>query len=192
MRKRQQEILAKSILMTDEREINLAECKLIERARQGDQAAYGALYQQHYRRIYALCLRLLSDTGLAEDALQGCFIQAWRKLEQYRQQASFTSWLHRIAVNECLGLRRKRRPWLLFSNDTAEHSGSVIKQQDSRYDLDKAIARLPLRPRQVLVLHDIEGYTHDQVAEILNIAQGTSKNQLHRARKQLKEWLRHD
>ncbi len=166
------------------------ESSLVASAREGDQAAYRDLYQCHHRRIYGLCLRLLGDRELAEDALQDSFVQAWRKLTQFREQAAFGSWLHRIAVNQCLGMQRRRKPWLVFS-DTMEPEVDVNRSgvEDSLQDLEKAIGRLPRRPRQVLVLHDIEGYTHGEVAGALGIAVGTSKTQLHRARKQLKEWL---
>lgn len=163
---------------------------LLDHARNGDQLAYHALYQAHHSRIYALCLRLLGDRELAEDALQDSFIQAWRKLSEFRNQAAFGSWLHRIAVNQCLGMHRKSRPWLVFSNTAQADTGRrTSEKEDIHIDLEWAISRLPQRPRQVLVLHDIEGYTHAEVADALNIAAGTSKAQLHRARKQLKEWL---
>lgn len=163
---------------------------LLDLARNGDHLAYRTLYQTHHSRIYALCLRLLGDRELAEDALQDSFIQAWRKLATFRNQAAFGSWLHRIAVNQCLGMRRKSRPWLVFSNTAQADTGCrTWVKEDIHIDLERAICRLPQRPRQVLVLHDIEGYTHAEVAAALHIAVGTSKAQLHRARKQLEEWL---
>ncbi len=177
-------------VMTIEPNSSPDENKLLESAREGDQAAYRDLYQCHHRRIYGLCLRLLGDRELAEDALQDNFVQAWCKLAQFREQAAFGSWLHRIAVNQCLGMQRRRKPWLVFSS-TTEPDVDVNRggPNDSLHDLEKAISQLPRRSRQVLVLHDIEGYTHGEVAEALGIAVGTSKTQLHRARKQLKEWL---
>jgi len=166
----------------------LNDALLLEHARNGDQLAYHALYQSHHSRIYALCLRLLGDRELAEDALQDSFIQAWRKLAQFRNQAAFGSWLHRIAVNQCLGMHRRSRPWLIFSNTAQpEPDHHASEKEGVHIDLECAIQRLPERSRQVLVLHDIEGYTHAEVASALHIAVGTSKTQLHRARKQLKE-----
>jgi RNA polymerase sigma-70 factor (ECF subfamily) len=124
--------------------------------------------------------------------LQNSFVQAWVKLHGFRSESSFGSWLRRIAVNECLTLQRKQRFWLSFSNDKVDAHAAEWRDDSAGTlnDLEQAIHSLPLRSRQVLVLHDIEGYTHEEVSEQLKMAVGTSKAQLHRARKRLQELLK--
>ena len=165
---------------------------LVERAQAGDVSAFAGLYQQHHRRIYALCLRMTADTGLAEDLTQDTFVQAWRNLGDYRGNARFSTWLHRIAVNAVLSLQRRHSPWLIWRRipmeDHPEPADPTLPP-DGMLDLENAIARLPMRARQVFVLVDIEGYSHQEAATTLDVAVGTSKAHLFRARSLLKEML---
>ena len=169
-----------------------SEHRWLEQAQAGDCQAFGVLYRIHHQRVYALCVRFLAERELAEDALQNSFVQAWRKLHSFRGESSFGSWLRRIAINQCLALQRKQRFWLLFSNDKVDVHPAVGVDESTGVvdDLERAVSSLPARSRQVLVLHDIEGYTHEEIAGQLKMAVGTSKAQLHRARKRLQELLK--
>ena len=168
---------------------------LVEKARNGDRAAFEMLYRRHRDRIYGLLWRLCgSDTALAEDLLQEAFVRAWNKLDSFRGDSRFSTWLHRLAVNVGLSDRRTR---LRRIGQESEFAGIVerlaIGEKDvyagDRMDLEQAISRLPERARTVLVLYDIEGYSHAEIAEIAGMAVGSSKAQLHRARKLVREEL---
>jgi len=166
---------------------------LVDRAIGGDFAAYERLYHRHVGRIYALCLRMTADPSGAEDLTQQAFIRGWERLETFRGDSEFAAWLRRIAINIVLSDRRSRDR---RSEHTVEDVDAVAAVRAPRpvpaggIDLDRAIAQLPERARAVFVLHDVEGYRHDEVAKLLDIAVGTSKTQLHRARRLLREALR--
>jgi RNA polymerase sigma-70 factor (ECF subfamily) len=164
---------------------------LISRAQAGDKAAYADLYRQHHRRIYALCLRMTSDKSRAEDLTQEAFIRAWQNLHLFRGESQFSTWLHRVAVNTVLTWQRKHGPWLrLFSSADEDTPDPVHHESPGTVrDLEGAMAQLPLRARQVFVLVDVEGYTHEEAADMLGITAGTSKSQLFRARQLLREKL---
>ncbi|MCI0436301.1 MAG: sigma-70 family RNA polymerase sigma factor [Gemmatimonadetes bacterium] len=171
----------------------MAEDGLVRRAQAGDRAAFDELYARHAGRVYALCLRMTADTAEAERLTQDAFVLAWRRLASFRGDSAFSSWLHRIAVNAVLedGRRTRRRRARV---DTVEDVACIERERDApwideRMDLERAIAGLPPGARAVLVLHDIEGYRHDEIAGLLGIATGTSKAQLHRARRLLRERL---
>lgn len=165
------------------------------RARNGDAAAFESLYRLHCDRVYALCWRLCGgDAALAEDIVQEAFVRAWRKLELFRGDSSFGTWMHRVAVNVALSDRRIRlrrvsreRPMDEVVERTAKGARDVTA--GLRQDLEQAIGRLPERARTVLVLYDIEGYRHAEIAAMTGMAVGSSKAQLHRARKMLREFL---
>ena len=168
---------------------------LARRARDGDTGAYEVLYRLHVARVHAVCLRLSGDGVRAKEMAQAAFVQAWRRLRQLRDDEAFSPWLHRIAANVALmGLRRRGRLWAREAgSDALEaleplHAGRATPVSE-RIDLERAIARLPHQARAVLVLHDIEGYRHEEIAVLLGIAVGTSKAHLHRARCQLREVL---
>jgi RNA polymerase sigma-70 factor, ECF subfamily len=166
------------------------EAEQVSAARDGDQAAFAMLYQDHVGRVHALCQRLLGDRGLAEEVTQECFLKAWRQLHGFREEARFATWMHRLAVNTVVSYQRRHGTWLGWrrqDSDAAEVADPASPAD--RLDLDAAIARLPARARQVFVLVDVEGYSHEQAADTLNIAIGTSKAQLHRARALLREML---
>lgn len=165
------------------------EWMLVERARSGDAAAFEQLYRQHAGRIYALVWRLCGgDSALAEDLVQDSFIRAWTKLDLFEGKSAFGTWLHRLAANVALSDRRirlKRVAREAPMDETTERTamGERDVAADKRADLEQAIGRLPERARTVLVLFDIEGYRHEEIASLTGMAVGSSKAQLHRARK---------
>ena len=167
---------------------------LVTRAQEGDSRAFEQLYRRHSDRVFGLCMRLChGDRAKAEQATQDAFVRAWEKLESFRGESQFGTWLHRITVNVVLGEHRLLQRWTTFED--AEVHGPreelAVEQADiglSR-DLERALARLPKGARTVLWLHDVEGYRHDEIAELTGVAVGTSKAQLHRARKLMKEHL---
>lgn len=169
-----------------ERDDDLA---LVERARGGDTAAFGRLYRAHAGRIHALVWRLSgNDAALAEDLVQEAFIRAWNKLHLFEGKSAFGTWLHRLAANVALSDRRVRVRRVgreLPMDDSVERTamGERDVHVGLRTDLEQAIAALPERARSVLVLFDIEGYRHEEIAELTGMAVGSSKAQLHRARK---------
>jgi RNA polymerase sigma factor (sigma-70 family) len=174
---------------------NDEESMLVESARNGDSAAFEKLYRSNRDRIYALSWRICGgDATLAEDLLQESFIRAWQKLGSFRGESRFGTWLHRLSANVALSDRRIRlrrvgreAPMDEVVERTAIGARDVVA--DKRMDLEKAIARLPERARTVLVLYDIEGYRHAEIAEMTGMAVGSSKAQLHRARKLIREVL---
>ena len=160
---------------------------LIARARSGDHPAFEELYRAHSPRVFALCLRLAGGDRVAATALlQDVFIAAWCGLPRFRGDAPFTSWLHRLAVNAMLQNARsdkRRSARVLFMDDSALVGGESREDRpDIAMDLEDAIARLPAGARTAFVLHDIEGYQHNEIAEQLGVAVGTVKAQVHRAR----------
>ena len=166
----------------------------IRRAQTGDVNAFELLYREHAGRIYALCLRLQAgDSGDATELMQDVFIKAWRRLATFRGDCAFSSWLHRLAVNTMLEntrTDRRRVARVLPMDDTsllpaaARSSGVELKM-----DMEDAIASLPKGARLAFVLHDVEGYQHQEIAEQLSVSVGTVKAQLHRARRLLRERL---
>lgn len=170
-----------------------SEQALIEAVQAGDTRAYHRLYEKHVGRVHALCLRLSGDRALAEEATQEVFIQLWCKMDNYRGESRFSTWLHGVASNVCISYMRKQKSWLqrLFTHDETELEEPHAEPGGDR-DLDAHIRRLPERARQVFVLHAVEGYRHEEIAEMLNIAVGSSKAHLHRARQLLKGWMDND
>ena len=166
----------------------------LRRARTGDLKAFEQLYRRKVGRVYALCLRMTSDPARAQDHTQETFVRAWRALGSYRGDTGFSAWLRRIAINVVLGDRRTRSRRIQESSMDAPNTiefpaPSPSTSPGSGIDLERAVSRLPTRARDVFVLHDIEGYRHDEIATMLEITSGTSKSQLHRARKLLREAL---
>ena len=166
----------------------------IRRAQAGDVAAFEQLYNQHAGRIYALCLRLMAgDSNDATELMQDVFIKAWRRLETFRGDCAFSSWLHRLAVNTMLENARsdrRRGARVLSMDDTSSLAGAARSSGvDLRMDMEDAIASLPKGARLAFVLHDVEGYQHQEIAEQLSVSVGTVKAQLHRARRLLRERL---
>lgn len=166
---------------------------LVARAQAGDQKAFRELYRQNAGRVYALCLRLTGNASDADERTQDVFVRLWDKLGSFRGESAFSSWLHRLAVNVVLNERRAtgRRELRVMP---AENPGALEKPRGDSMeglsiDLERAIAELPDGAREVFVLYDIEGYGHAEIASIVGIAEGTSKAQLFRARRLLREKL---
>lgn len=169
------------------------EQELVRRARAGDRPAFEQLYRDNVRRIYATCLRLCGDALLAEELTQDAFVRAWEKLDRFRGDSAFSSWLHPLAVNLALGRRRSQRRYEARVTSTGDEGllerPHTPAGREARIDVERALAALPPGARSVFVLHDVEGYRHDEIASLTGVATGTSKAQLHRARKLLREAL---
>jgi RNA polymerase sigma-70 factor, ECF subfamily len=166
----------------------------IRRAQTGDLDAFESLYQQHSGRVYALCLRLVAgDKSDATELMQDVFVRAWRSLATFRGDCAFSSWLHRLAVNTMLENARsetRREARVLLMDDTSRLPGAARSSGlELKMDMESAVASLPKGARTAFVLHDIEGYHHQEIAQQLGISVGTVKAQLHRARRLLREKL---
>lgn len=171
-----------------------AALECIRHAQSGDVGAFEQLYREHSPRIYALCLRLKAgDKPDATELLQDVFVKAWRRLDTFRGDCAFASWLHRLAVNTMLESARsdgRRTARVLPMEDTSRLAGAARSSGiELKMDMENAIASLPRGARLAFVLHDVEGYQHQEIAERLSVTVGTVKAQLHRARRLLRERL---
>ena len=168
------------------------EAACIRRAQQSDTRAFEELYRMHVDKVYGLCLRMTGNVSEAEDCVQEAFIQAWNKLSKFRGDSAFATWLHRIAVNAVLGRMRKSKREQDRIQAAAEISPAPASFEDSGdlRDLSNAVDRLPEGARHVFVLSGIYGYSHEEASRMLGIAVGTSKAQLHRARRLLAQQLK--
>jgi RNA polymerase sigma-70 factor (ECF subfamily) len=185
-----------------------AVARLVERAQTGDVDAFEHIYRTEVGRVYALCLRMTADAGRARELTQSVFVRAWDRLGSFRGDSQLSSWLHRIAVNEVLveaRTDRRRRARVVLADDevgqdSESESGASNNapntigftrpdDTETRIDLERAIAGLPPGARTVFVLHDIEGYRHEEISRMTGSAEGTLRAQLHRARKLLMEAL---
>ena len=166
---------------------------LVVRAANADVAAFEELYRENAGRVYLLCLRMCGDSFLAEELAQEAFVRAWQKLGSFRGDSAFSTWLHRIAVNVVLGDRRStaRREARVktVGDDLPVDLSASTPSPGKTLDLERSIAALPKGARTVFVLHDVEGYRHKEIARLTGLAEGTSKAQLHRARKLLRKAL---
>jgi len=174
-----------------------ADHALVRAAAGGDVAAFEALYRQHHRRVFAVLRRLCGHEARAEDLLQEAFVRAWQALPAFRYESAFGTWLHRLAVNTALMEIRSRSGGEDRETDDAalEHQAlgdSAGHRTALGMDLERAVATLPPRARAVLVLHDVEGWKHEEIAAELGMAVGSSKAQLHRARSLLRTRLGED
>ena len=180
----------------------LTEAEAIRRAQLGDAVAFERIYQLHSRRVYALCLRMVGNTAEAEDLAQEAFLQLFRKIATFRGESAFSTWLHRLAVNVVLmKLRKKTLPEtsLEESTDPEDESGGprreigapdlLLTGSIDRVHLQRAIEQLPPGYRQVFVLHDVQGFEHNEIADLMDCSIGNSKSQLHKARMRLRELL---
>jgi RNA polymerase sigma-70 factor (ECF subfamily) len=165
------------------------ESLLLVRARHNDTRAYEQLYRAHVGRVYGLCLRLCGDRDIAEDLAQEAFVLAWRKLATFRGDSAFGSWLYRIAANVSLSYLRKQKHFAATLELSENDEPAIESDITERMSLDAAISRLPAGARAVFVLYSLEGYSHQEIADELKIATGSSKAQLHRARKLLQGHL---
>lgn len=168
-----------------------SESSLIDAVKNGDRQAYHQLYEKYVGQVYGLCFRLTGEKSLAEDATQEVFIQLWRKIGNYRGDSKFSTWLHSVTSNITVSYIRKQRGWLqrMFNIETSEAMNEVAEESSSSVDLEAYVQRLPDRARQVFVLHAIEGYRHEEIANMTKMAVGSSKAQFHRAKQLLKEWM---
>jgi RNA polymerase sigma-70 factor (ECF subfamily) len=160
-------------------------------AASGDAHAFERLYRTHIGRVYALVRRMLDDQD-ADEVTQDIFVRAWQKLGTYRGEAAFSTWLHRVGVNVILARRQNlgtRRVRFLEGDDVLDAVPSRPSGPETALDFEAALARLPSGAREVFVLHDVEGYRHEEIADMLGLAVGTSKSQLHRARMALRRHL---
>ena len=182
----------------------MTEAEAIDRAKGGDAEAFEGLYGLHKRRVYSLCLRMTGNTAEAEDLTQEAFLQLYRKIATFRGESAFSTWLHRLAVNVVLmHLRKKGLPEISLDEalEPQHEDGpkkdigardNVLAGSIDRVNLERAIESLPPGYRIIFVLHDVEGYEHNEIAEMMGCSIGNSKSQLHKARLKLREILRLD
>ncbi len=179
----------------------LTEADAIERAKQGDGEAFEVLYSLHRRRVYSLCLRMTANTAEAEDLTQEAFLQLFRKIATFRGESAFSTWLHRMAVNVVLmHLRKKGLPVVPLEETLETDEDSAKKEPGApdprlagsvdRLQLERAVDALPPGYRTIFVLHDVEGFEHNEIAEIVGCSIGNSKSQLHKARLKLRDLLK--
>ena len=176
----------------------LSDHELARAAGQGDMKAFEELYQRHNRRVYSVCLRMTHNVSEAEDLAQEVFIQLFRKIGSFRGDSAFTTWLHRLTVNQVLMHFRKRSVKLERTTEEGETPVQTVRGTENpnkmpvldRISLDRAIQKLPPGYREVFVLHDVEGHEHGEIAKMLGVAEGTSKSQLHKARMKLRALLK--
>jgi len=181
------------------------EAEYIRLAQAGDAPAFEHLYQLHSRRVYALCLRMVGNPSDAEDLMQEAFLQLFRKIGTFRGESAFSTWLHRMTVNVVLmRLRKKSLPASSLEEATEpdEETGGPRKDVGApdlrlsgavdRVNLERSIEKLPPGYRTVFVLHDVQGFEHNEIAGIMGCSVGNSKSQLHKARTRLRELLQED
>jgi RNA polymerase sigma-70 factor, ECF subfamily len=180
----------------------LKDYEVIRRAQEGDTKGFEYLYQSHCKRVYALCLRMVRNASDAEDLTQEAFLLLFRKIHTFRGDSAFSTWLHRLVVNSVLmHLRKKPLPAISIDAGPGADDDTTLPRLDlavpdlclegsiDRINLERCIVQLPAGSREIFVLHDIQGYQHNEIAEILGRSEGVSKSQLHRARKRLRELL---
>jgi RNA polymerase sigma-70 factor (ECF subfamily) len=182
----------------------MPEAEAIRRAQRGDSQAFERLYNMHKGRVYSLCLRMLGNTAEAEEMAQEAFLQLFRKIQTFRGESAFSTWLHRLSVNVVLmHLRKKKLPQVSLDEVVDPDEGGEGPKREfgaedplllgavDRVTLEDAIRQLPPGYRQVFLLHDVDGYEHNEIAEMMECSIGNSKSQLHKARLRLRELLRH-
>jgi RNA polymerase sigma-70 factor, ECF subfamily len=182
--------------------IEPSEAEVIERAKQGDAEAFQMLYEKHKRRVYSLCLRMTANTAEAEDLAQEAFLQLYRKIGTFRGESAFSTWLHRLSVNVVLMHLRKKSLPVVSLEETTQGADEDSARKDfggedvalagsiDRLQLQKAVENLPPGYRMIFVLHDVEGYEHNEIAKIAGCSVGNSKSQLHKARMKLRDLLK--
>jgi RNA polymerase sigma-70 factor (ECF subfamily) len=181
---------------------NRANLDLIKRAQRGDAEAFASLFHAHKMRIYSLCLRMTNNTAEAEDLAQEAFLQVFRKLATFRAESAFSTWVYRIAVNTVLMHFRKKSPCRISLDESyCDHGDSKPMRREygtrdgrletsiTRVALTRAISELPEGYRVIFILHEVDGYQHREIAELLGCSVGTSKSQLHKAKLRIRELL---
>ncbi len=180
-----------------------SETQLIARAQHGEEEAFAALFEIHKRRVYSLCLRMAGDVAEAEDLTQEAFLQLFRKIATFRGESAFSTWLHRLVVNVVLMHLRKKGLQKVSLDEVDNSQDEPVKREYGDDDrrlmgsidrvvLQAAIEELPPGYKAIFILHDVEGYEHNEIAQIMNCSVGNSKSQLHKARLKLRETLRRD
>ena len=171
------------------------EIELVRKAGRGDHSTFKLLFDNNVNRIYAFCLRMCSNVQAAEELTQDVFVKAWEKLDTFRGESKFSTWLHRIAINEFLMQKRTEKRYMqrVVQTENIHEFDSPGDRTDYHFntniDIENAISTLPEQAKIVFILHDIHGYQHKEIAAFMNIETGTSKAHLHRARKLLREEL---
>jgi len=183
----------KETVLSNERDISQADAEAADAAlaASGDATAFERLYRAHVSRIFSLARRMTSADD-ADELTQDVFVRAWEKLSTFRGEAAFGTWLYRLAVNEILGKRAamgRNRQRLQGGDEMLHRKPARSATPDLTVDFESAIERLPEGARQVFVLHDVEGYKHKEIGEMLGVTAGTSKAQLHRARMALRQYV---
>lgn len=167
--------------------------RLIRLVQGGDMAAFEEMYRSHLGRVFALCMRMCGDRSRAEDLTQAVFVKVWERIESFRGEGRFSSWLRQITLNIVLGEFRARKRRFPFEQEPVDPDtlpvAAAVPVEGARKDLEAAIAGLPDGARRVFVLHEIEGFRHGEIALLIGRSTGTCKAQLHRARKLLRKAL---
>lgn len=187
-----------SVADVEQKEKGPSDYELAQKSAAGDPDAFEQLYKRHFRRVYALTLRMLGNPTLAEDLTQEVFVNLFNKIGSFRGDSAFTTWLHRMTVNQVLMYFRKASTRQEQTTDEGETPVQIVRGTEDpnampvvdRIGLERAIVQLPPGYRTVFVLHDVEGYDHDEIARMLKVSEGTSKSQLHKARLKLRTLLR--
>jgi RNA polymerase sigma-70 factor (ECF subfamily) len=190
-----------AIQRRDQSQQNDSEGSLVQRAQRGDEQAFATLYQLHKKRVYSVCLQMTKDVADAEDLTQEAFLQVFRSVNSFRGDSAFSTWLYRIAVNTVLmKLRRRKSPPLLSLDEPVSAESPSLKREVGKADprlsgvvdriaLRRAVEELPAGCRQIFDLHEVEGYQHHEIAEILQCSVGNSKSQLHKAKLKMRDIL---
>lgn len=165
------------------------ESSLIQRSQNGDHKAFEQLYRSNAGKVHGLCLRLCGQRELAEDLTQEAFVRAWQKLDSFRGDSAFGSWLYRLTSNVVIGYLRRQSKWKMVSFEAELHEPAlgVAQMSTERPDIEKKLSGLPDQARVVVILHEYLGYQHNEIAELTGMAVGTSKSHLHRARDLFKQ-----
>jgi len=189
------------ISRNNERQQKDSEASLVERAQLGDEQAFATLYQLHKKRVYSVCLQMTRDVAEAEDLTQEAFLQVFRSVGSFRGDSAFSTWLYRIAVNTVLmKLRRRKSPPLVSLDEPASADSPSLKREIGKADprlsgtidriaLRRAVEELPAGCRQIFDLHEVEGYQHHEIAQLLQCSIGNSKSQLHKAKMKMRDVL---
>jgi RNA polymerase sigma-70 factor (ECF subfamily) len=190
-----------AIPVKEEKRRDDSDSSLIQRAQQGDEEAFAALYQLHKKRVYSVCLQMTRDVADAEDLTQEAFMQVFRSVNSFRGDSAFSTWLYRIAVNTVLmKLRRRKAPPLVSLDEPISSDSPSLKRDVGKADpslsgavdriaLKRAVAELPAGCRQIFDLHEMKGYQHHEIAQLLQCSIGNSKSQLHKAKMKMREVL---
>jgi RNA polymerase sigma-70 factor, ECF subfamily len=185
----------------EEDNLDNSERGLVQRAQRGDEAAFGTLFQLHKKRVYSVCLQMTKDVADAEDLTQEAFMQVFRSINSFRGDSAFSTWLYRVAVNTVLmKLRRRKSPPVLSLDEPVSNDSPSLKREVGKEDLSlsgavdrialrRAIEELPGGCRQIFDLHEVEGYQHHEIAELLQCSIGNSKSQLHKAKMKMRDLL---